>query len=613
MRSLFNSGRVMDGFDVIVVGGGHAGCEAALATARLGLSTALITASYDTVALMSCNPAIGGIAKGQLVREIDALGGQMALVTDASLIQFRMLNTKKGIAVRSPRAQCDRNLYKESMRRAIQRQNNLCLMQGMVEEILTDGGSVSGVVLREGLKIGARVVIVAAGTFLRGRIFVGDVSYAGGRAGENASGSLSLSLERLGLKTRRLKTGTPPRVDGRTLNYSRLSVQRGDDRIVPFSFRTDKIEREQLVCYITYTTERTHKIIRGNLKRSALYGGRIKATGVRYCPSVEDKVVKFADRERHQIFIEPEGLDTEEFYLNGLSMSLPADIQEEVVNSIPGLEEARITRYAYAIEYDFFPPEQIHPTLETKSVDGLFLAGQINGTTGYEEAAAQGLMAGINAALKLKKKPPIILSRSEAYIGVLIDDIVTKGVDEPYRMFTSRAEYRLILRSDNADRRLTPLGYRIGLVNEEQYQRLLKKEKAIKRLRRTLEERRRDGVRLSKLLRRPDMTVERIGEYEPSVLDYPEDVRQQVEIEIKYEGYIKRQGQQAEKLRELNKKKIPSDFDFRSVETISYEAREKLERIRPVDLAQASRIPGIRTSDIFALMVCLSRQRGGAT
>lgn len=591
---------------MVVVGAGHSGCEAALAAARLGLSTALLTASYDTAALMSCNPAIGGIGKGQLVREIDALGGQMALVTDASLIQFRMLNTKKGIAVRSPRAQCDRTLYKENMLKALQEQENLHLSQGMVEEILTDGNTVRGVVLREGLKIGARAVVVAAGTFLRGRIFVGDRSYPGGRAGEDASG-LSLSLERLGFKTRRLKTGTPPRVDGRTLDYDQLFVQKGDERIIPFSFRTEKMEREQLVCYITHTTRKTHEMIRENLERSALYGGHIRATGVRYCPSVEDKVVRFAQKERHQVFIEPEGLNTNEFYLNGLSMSLPAEVQEEVVHSVPGLQEARVTRYAYAIEYDFFPPEQIRTTLETKRIENLFFAGQINGTTGYEEAAAQGLMAGINAALKLRKKTPLVLSRSEAYIGVLIDDIVTKGVDEPYRMFTSRAEYRLILRADNADRRLLPIGYRVGLVGEEQYRRLLLKEEKIKELHGLLVGTKKEGVPLSTLLRRPDVTMDDVGEYAPSVSHYPEDVRQQVEIEIKYDGYIKRQHQQVQKLSDLEKKKIPYDFDFKNVETISFEAREKLQKIRPTDLAQASRIPGIRTSDIFSLMVALRK------
>jgi len=593
--------------DVVVVGGGHAGVESALAAARLGCATILVTANYDTIGLMSCNPAIGGLAKGQLVREIDALGGQMGLATDEAMLQFRMLNTKKGLAVRSPRAQCDRRAYAAAIRCALEQQQNLEIVQGLVEEVLIRGGRVAGVVTREGARIRARRVVLAAGTFLKGRIWVGDVCYEGGRSGEPAAVRLSDYLQKVGFEVGRLKTGTPPRVDARSVDFERMMRQDGDEPPMPFSFLNDQLRIQQMPCWVTYTNARTHRIIADNLARSALYGGKIRATGVRYCPSIEDKVVKFAHKERHQVILEPEGRQTTELYVNGVSNSLPADIQERFLRTIAGLEEARITRFGYGIEYDFFPPTQLKPTLETKLVEGLFFAGQINGTTGYEEAAAQGIVAGINAALSLKGQEPLVLRRDQAYIGVLIDDLVTKGVDEPYRMFTSRAEFRLILRADNADLRLTPIAAKIGLASQQRIARLKRRKEQITQLQRLLEQQKDNGVPLVRLLRRQDVRLQNLAERHPQIASFPEDVRLCVEVEVKYEGFIKRMMRQVERLRELEGVRIPAGFDFWRVEGMKWEAREKLSRIRPATVGQAARVPGVGPSDVMALLIALRR------
>ncbi|OHB89724.1 MAG: tRNA uridine-5-carboxymethylaminomethyl(34) synthesis enzyme MnmG [Planctomycetes bacterium RIFCSPHIGHO2_02_FULL_50_42] len=596
-------------FNVIVVGGGHAGCEAALAAARMGFNTALITMDPDTIAQMSCNPAIGGLAKGQLVREIDALGGEMAKVTDATGIQFRMLNTKKGPAVRSPRAQADKHLYKEEMRRRLETQENLFILRDTAESLLMDRNKVAGVGGGSGVEYRAEAVIITTGTFLRGVMHTGKTITVGGRAGEPSAENLSGSLRAVGLELGRLKTGTPPRLNAGGIPFEELASQHGDERPQPFSFSTAEIRRPQVPCYITYTNPKTHKIIKDNLDRSPLYTGQIKAIGPRYCPSIEDKVVRFADKDAHQVFLEPEGLDSQEIYCNGISTSLPCDVQEELAHSIRGLERAEIVRYGYAVEYDFVPPTQIKANLETKCVEGLFLAGQINGTSGYEEAAAQGIMAGINAVLKLQGRPPFILDRSEAYIGVLIDDLVTKGTLEPYRMFTSRAEYRLILRQDNADRRLMKYGHQFGLISRPQWNRLEEKESLINWTRAYLKENLCRGESLEKILRRPEIDFNHVMEldlgHKLKKKELPQDVKEQVEIEVKYEGYIQRQLAQVEKFKKMETLGLPSWLNYSKIPELTNEARQKLNQIRPTSLGQASRISGISPADISVLLIYL--------
>ena len=594
-------------YDIIVIGGGHAGCEAALASARMGMQTALITMNLDTIAQMSCNPAIGGLAKGQLVREVDALGGEMGKVIDETGIQFRLLNVSKGYAVRSPRAQADKKLYKYRMRRILEKQDNLSLHQDVVDKIIISDGKILALVGKSGTWYSANAVIITTGTFLNGLIHTGNSKTKGGRAGEPSSGKLSNSLQNLGFEINRLKTGTPPRLNGNKINYRILQEQDGDERPTAFSFSTKKIRRPQIRCYITYTNNLTHEIIRSNLDRSPSYTGQIKAVGPRYCPSIEDKIVRFPDKNQHQIFLEPEGLNTSEVYCNGISTSIPYDVQEAMVRSIKGLEEAEITRYGYAIEYDFVPPTQIKPSLETKIVKNLFLAGQINGTSGYEEAAAQGIMAGINAALKVQGREPFILGRSEAYIGVLIDDLVTKGTREPYRMFTSRAEYRLILRHDNADRRLMRYGYQFGLIKEDQRRELLEKEKIISRTIEYLENKKSGADPLAKLLRRPDMNYKDLLKIDSNLKEQniPPLIQEQIEIEIKYKGYIDRQQKQIEKYKKMEELLLPSWFNYDDISGLRTEARQKLDKIRPISLGQALRVSGVSPADISILMVYL--------
>ncbi|MBI3461620.1 MAG: tRNA uridine-5-carboxymethylaminomethyl(34) synthesis enzyme MnmG [Planctomycetes bacterium] len=598
-------------FDVLVIGAGHAGCEAALAAARMGRRTALLTMNCDTVAQMSCNPAIGGVAKGQIVREIDALGGEMGKVIDATGIQFRLLNRSKGPAMHSPRAQADKKQYQFEMKRRIEAQPGLTLRQEVIEELLIEGGKVAGVRVRGDAVYRARAVILTTGTFLQALMHTGEAKTPGGRAGEGTTHGLSASLQRHGFELARFKTGTPPRLNGRTIHFAALEPQAGDDQPQPFSFSTVRITQPQLLCYITYTNDQVHELIRANLHRAPMYSGQIESRGPRYCPSIEDKVVRFAERNRHQIFLEPEGRNTLEYYCNGISTSLPRDVQEAILRLIPGLEQAEIMRYGYAVEYDYAPPTQVWPTLETKAVEGLYFAGQINGTTGYEEAAGQGLLAGINAALELLGKPPLVLDRSQAYLGVLIDDLVTKGVDEPYRMFTSRAEYRLLLRQDNADRRLTPLGHRIGLVPADDWQRLVRKEEQIAELTRLLQTRRIGGETLEKLLRRPEMTWESLAQMAPELerIPDPPGVIQQVTIETKYAGYIERQAAEIERQQRLEAKRIPEHFDFAAIPQLRAEAREKFLRVRPTSLAQAARISGVTPSDLAVLMIYLQGSR----
>lgn len=598
-------------FDVIVVGAGHAGCEAALASARMGMSTALLTINLDTIAQMSCNPAIGGLAKGQLVREIDALGGEMAKVTDETGIQFRMLNTKKGPAVHSPRAQADKKAYQFSMKNRVENQGNLFLRQEVVDDLIVDNKKVVGLIGQSGIKYKAKAVILTTGTFLKGLIHIGEFTTSGGRTGELSSEKLSDSLRRNGFEVGRLKTGTSPRLNGRTIDYKPLTPQHGDEYPQPFSFSTEKIACSQVPCYITYTNPTTHKIIMSNLNRAPLYTGQIKSMGPRYCPSLEDKVVRFSGKDQHQIFLEPEGLNTLEVYCNGISTSMPHDVQEAIVRSIIGLESAEIVRYGYAIEYDFVPPTQLHPSLETKLVENLFHAGQINGTSGYEEAAAQGIMAGINAVLKIQGKEPFVLDRSEAYIGVLIDDLVTKGTQEPYRMFTSRAEYRLLLRQDNADRRLMKYGYRYGLISEQQWSKLQEKERTITEILTYMDKKTVGPHTLTKILSRPDRTFDSLLTIDNGLRQrhISKEIREQVEIEVKYKGYIYRQQIQIEKFKKMEDYKIPQGIDYSRIPELRKESRQKLSHIRPISLGQASRISGVSPADISILMIYLAGKR----
>ena len=617
-------------YDVIVVGAGHAGCEAALAAARMGCETLIVTINPDTIAKMSCNPAIGGLAKGHLVKEIDALGGEMAKNIDKTGIQFRRLNTKKGPAVRSSRAQADKKAYQDEMKRVLESQPHLDIKQVLVDELLTKDGTCIGILSQTRTAYLGKTVILTTGTFLKGLIHLGDVSYSAGRAGESSAEKLSESFLSLGFEIGRLKTGTPPRVKAQTVNFDVMEIQPGDRHPLPFSFSTEKITQQQMPCHLTYTNEKTHEIIRNNLHRSAMYSGRIKGIGPRYCPSIEDKVVRFADKDRHQVFVEPEGRDTDEIYLNGISACLPEDVQVDMVHSIRGLEDAEIVRFGYAVEYDFAPATQLQPTLETKRVENLYFAGQLNGTTGYEEAAAQGLMAGINAALNVRGDEPLVLDRSQAHTGVLIDDLVTMDIREPYRVFTSRAEYRLELREDNADLRLTEIGSQLGLVDDEAYQRFQTKRELIKeelaRLSQTIVKPTPDTLArleeagimqfdkptsLMDLLKRPEIGYRQIKQLSPPPRELPGAVEEQSEIQIKYEGYIRRQVVQIGQFKKLENFRIPDDFDYENARGLKTEAQEKLAKIRPTSVGHASRIPGVTPADISILMVLIHQKNRG--
>ena len=618
-------------FDIIVVGAGHAGCEAALASARLGLQTVMFTVSVDSIALMPCNPNVGGSSKGHLVRELDALGGEMGKNIDKTFIQSKMLNQSKGPAVHSLRAQADKQAYSTEMRKTLENTENLTIRQGEVTELLVEDNHITGVKTFSGATYHAKAVVLCTGTYLKARCIYGDVSNYTGPNGLQAANYLTDSLKKLGIEMFRFKTGTPARIAGNTIDYSKMEEQFGDKRVVPFSFSTDpeSVQIEQKSCWLTYTNEETHEIIRANLDRSPLYSGMIEGTGPRYCPSIEDKVVRFADKKRHQVFIEPEGLYTNEMYIGGMSSSLPEDVQYEMYHSVPGLEHAKIVKNAYAIEYDCINPRQLYPTLEFKKIKGLFSGGQFNGSSGYEEAAAQGLIAGINAAMEVKGKEQLILDRSEAYIGVLIDDLVTKENHEPYRMMTSRAEYRLLLRQDNADLRLRKKGWEVGLIDDETYHKLQEKERMIheeiERVEHTtvggsaevqslLESQGstllKAGTTIAELIRRPELNYKVLAPIDKERPELPEDVCEQVEINIKYDGYIRRQMKQVEQFKKLEQKKIPEDIDYEDVGSLRIEARQKLEAYRPVSIGQASRISGVSPADISVLLVYLESKAG---
>jgi tRNA uridine 5-carboxymethylaminomethyl modification enzyme len=613
-------------FDVIVVGAGHAGVEAALASARMGAKTLCLTLNLDAIAFMPCNPSVGGPAKGVVVREIDALGGEMGRNIDKTHIQMRMLNTRKGPAVRALRAQADKVLYQREMKKVLEQTENLTIQQGMVERLIVEDGECRGVITKTKAEYRSKAVILTTGTYLRGKIIIGDLSYDSGPNNMQPSIELSYHLQELGFEIVRFKTGTPPRVNSQTIDYTKTEIQPGDEKVRAFSYETTEFITDQIPCWLTYTSDKTHEIINANLGRSPMYSGMIKGTGPRYCPSIEDKIVRFNDKPRHQIFLEPEGRETEEVYVQGLSTSLPEDVQVNMLRTIPGLENASMMRAGYAIEYDAVNPTQLWPSLETKKVKGLFTAGQINGTSGYEEAAGQGIMAGINAARLVFNQEPVILDRSEAYIGVLIDDLVTKGTNEPYRLLTSRAEYRLILRHDNADLRLTETGHRIGLIPDERYARFQKKKDMIKaeigRLEKLTAKPTQDvqdmlvrvgahelkePVSVLNLLKRPEINYEDISLLFPSEVDIPEDVAEQVDIQVKYEGYIDKQMQHIDKMRRMEKKRIPENLDYQMIQGLATEAKQKLSKVRPLSVGQASRVSGVNPSDISILLVYLEQ------